>query len=464
MSRITMHDTPSPTWYPPRAPQRSGKGKKRSALRPVLALSAGLVMAAACWPNAGGQVIYVEDAHTQYTHGVPRDAITKLQADLDKGRLHLKFDSKFGYLPALLDALRVSRTSQVVVFSKTSVQKDLISPENPRSIYYNDSTYIGYVPDGKALELCTNDPYLGAVYYTILQREVPRPRFFRTVDACLECHADRALTHLPQHMMFTTRCTTDGAVAEGTQPVNVSDATSFSKRFGGWYVSGNTGQQEHMGNAFATQVGAQVTMQHSVKGDVLNLNNLYDTSLTLTPYSDIAALMVLTHQYHIQNQIGEVTYRVNSAMAFERLYPRAAPINSTTGHSVSTDKTVKDTCDVLLREMLFADEATIPAPLAGNSGFTAAFEKMGPFDRHGRSLRQLNLKTRLLKYPFSYLIYSDAFDAIPVPARRYLYHRLRRILTGKDQDPIFAKRNSEVRRAILEILTETKPDFTKYGS
>ncbi len=438
--------------------------KHRSVSAPAaLLLTATLGGVAACWHMAAGQVIYVDDARTQYIQGTPRDSVTRLQADLERGKVHLSFDPKFGYLPAILKALKVSPTSQVVVFSKTSVQKDLISPENPRSIYFNDGTYVGYVPDGKALELCTTDPYLGAVYYTLLQREVPKPKFFRTIDACLECHADKALKHLPRHLMFSTICNSEGAVAEGTQPFDTSDATSLSKRFGGWFVSGSTSGQKHMGNAFATLKGAEVTLDRKVAGDVKNLASLYDTKLMLTPYSDIAALMTMTHQYHVQNQINEVTYRVNSAMAFERLYPRAAPMNGATGHSVSTDKTVKEVCDLLLRVMLFTDEAKIPAPITGTSGFREAFEKAGPFDSKGRSLRQLNLKTRLLKYPFSFLIYSDNFDAIPVPAKRYFYRRLHRVLDGKDHDPAFGRLTADERAAIREILRATKKDFRIFG-
>jgi hypothetical protein len=464
MLRLKMHGTHrenriSQNWYL-RIP---GVRMPRLA-RCVVGFSAAAAMAAACWPYAQGQVIYIEDARTQYTHGVPRDSVAKLQSDLDKGKVQLSFDPRFGYLPALLRALKVSPTSQVVVFSKTSVQKDLISPENPRALYYNDNTYVGYVPEGKALELCTTDPYLGAVYYTILQREVKKPRFFRTVDACLECHADKDFKHLPRHILFSTRCTSDGNVVEGTQPLEASDATSFSRRFGGWYVSGNTGNQEHLGNAFFKSSGPQPTVNRAAPGDVKDLGGLYDTHLTLTPYSDIAALMVLTHQHHVQNQINEVTYRVNSAMAFERLYPRAAPINPTTGHSDTTNKTIRESCDTLLKALLFADEARLPVPVSGTSGFRESFEKTGPADRHGRSLRQMDLKSRLFRYRLSYLIYSDSFDAIPVPARRYLFQRLYQILVGRDHDPDYAKLPAAERAAILQILQDTKRDFSKFRS
>jgi len=63
---------------------------------------------------------------------------------------------------------------------------------------------------------------------------------------------------------------------------------------------------------------------------------------------------------------------------------------------------------------------------------------------------------RIFRYPCSYLIYSDAFDAIPGPAKDYVYHRLLQILTGQDQSEDFARLTPQDRRAVLEILLETK--------
>jgi len=81
----------------------------------------------------------------------------------------------------------------------------------------------------------------------------------------------------------------------------------------------------------------------------------------------------------------------------------------------------------------------------------------GPRDAKGRSLRDFDLQKRIFKYPCSYLIYSEAFDAIPEPAKKYIYRRLFEILSGRDQSPEFASLSSQDRRAILEILVATKP-------
>jgi hypothetical protein len=113
----------------------------------------------------------------------------------------------------------------------------------------------------------------------------------------------------------------------------------------------------------------------------------------------------------------------------------------------------------LVQAMLFVDAAALDAPMSGDSGFDRSFTARGPFDRRGRSLRELDLRTRLFRYPLSYVVYSEAFDALPGELRTVIFRRLTEILSGGDQSPSFAHLSSSERRAILEILTDTKPEF-----
>ncbi len=77
----------------------------------------------------------------------------------------------------------------------------------------------------------------------------------------------------------------------------------------------------------------------------------------------------------------------------------------------------------------------LPAPISGNSGFDAWFQKEGPKDSKGRSLRELDLKTRLFRYPLSYLIYSDGFDGLPEYGKRYVYRRIAEVLQRPGHEP-----------------------------
>jgi hypothetical protein len=117
----------------------------------------------------------------------------------------------------------------------------------------------------------------------------------------------------------------------------------------------------------------------------------------------------------------------------------------------------EDPAEQLVRYLLFTNEARLNAPVAGNTTFAQDFAARGPFDSRGRSLRQFDLQSRIFKYPCSYLIYSETFDAIPPPAKEFVYRRLFEVLSGKDQSPEFKTLSVEDRRAILEILVDTKP-------
>jgi hypothetical protein len=97
--------------------------------------------------------------------------------------------------------------------------------------------------------------------------------------------------------------------------------------------------------------------------------------------------------------------------------------------------------------MLFEKETQLKEPIKGSERYAADFVALGPKDRKGRSLRELDMKTRMFKYPCSFLIYSQQFDALPQAAKDKVYSRLRARLT------------EEKRFDILEILKDTKKDF-----
>lgn len=101
-------------------------------------------------------------------------------------------------------------------------------------------------------------------------------------------------------------------------------------------------------------------------------------------------------------------------------------------------------------------------PITGVSTFTTTFPERGPRDKKGRSLRDLDLQTRLFRYPLSYMIYDPAFDALPDVAKKQIYRKLFDVLTGKDSSEKYARLSTQDRRAILEILRDTKPDLPSY--
>jgi hypothetical protein len=176
--------------------------------------------------------------------------------------------------------------------------------------------------------------------------------------------------------------------------------------------------------------------------NITSLANRFDAKSYLSASSDIAAMMVLGHQTHLHNLITVAGFNLR-ANASEALL----------------EAKIKEYAEPLVETMLFSGAALQTAPVSGTTNFATEFSARGPRDSKGRSLYQLDLQTRLLRYPLSYLIYSKSFDGLPEPARRYVYRRLHAILSGEDRSAGFNHLTSADRQAIREILTETKPEF-----
>jgi hypothetical protein len=421
--------SPVVTDLSPPSKRRRLATRVRFALGIALALVPGGV-ALTCSSQTG------ENLSTKYALATPDNVITHLQNRIETGQAELEYDSKRGYLPAVLKALHIPVSSQVLVFSKTSVHKDLISPQTPRALYFNDDAYVGYVPDAKMLEVATTDTHLGPVYYTLLQRPKEKPLFFRTVSDCLECHATRTSNGIPEHLMRSVYAEMDGTPVPNAKSYVTTDASPLNERWGGWYVTGKHGSQRHMGNVVAGRKDDNVTVDQEQGANIIDLHSLVDTSFYLTPHSDIVALMVLAHQTHLQNLITRAGYQTRAA------------------HSL-----VKEACEPLVKALLFVGEAPLKSPVSGTSGFAQEFTVGIPRDRKNRSLRDLELKRRMFRYPCSYTIYSAAFDALPDLAKDYIFRRLREVLSGRDRSKEFSHLSAADRKAVWEILLETKPAF-----
>ena len=367
--------------------------------------------------------------------------VARLQERIDRGELKMNFGEKFGYLPSLLDALGVSTNSQMLVFSKTSFQRERIAPKTPRAIFFNDDVYVGFVQGSPLLEISASDPKLGGVFYTLEQTKVERPKFVRT-DQCLECHASAKTMGVPGHLVRSFATDENGAVdmTSGTSLVN--HRTPIEDRWGGWYVTGDSGKQQHRGNVFGKAAFARHEKEPGYRGNQSELKRFFDVSEYPVGSSDIVALMVMEHQSHMHNFLTRLNYE--STIALQQY-----------GHI----RYLKNITEAFVRYLLFTEEAPMTSPIRGSSGFAERFAKQGPRDAKGRSLRDFDLKTRLFKYPCSYLIYSDAFEQLPARLKERIYERLLEILDGEDSSAAYEKISSESRQAIREILVATKKDL-----
>ena len=387
--------------------------------------------------------------------------VARLLARMRAGKVRLAYSEPRGYLDSLLEALGIDPDSQVLVFSKTSLQVDLISPQTPRAIYFNDDTYVAWIDHTSLLEIATMDSLMGTVFYTVRDRAADVPELERETTRCLSCHDTYSLSGggVPNFLLLSAYTRKQGEILTNEVARQTSDATPLIDRWGGWYVTGSTGNLAHLGNILPSSTGA-VPVAAVRPRDVATLEGLFDAKLYPTDTSDVVALLVLQHQVDIHNLIIHANYKLRSLLT--RFRPgRFTAASHWNDLPAPLQCHFVELLEPLIRGVLMVDAAPLPHPMRGSAGFVRSFVARGPSDAQGRSLRDLDLDTRLFKYPLSFLIYSEGFADLPVAAKEYVYRRLEQILTGRDGSPTFAKLSGSDRRAILEILRATKPDFVR---
>ena len=378
----------------------------------------------------------------------PRDPVTRLAGQLERGERTLDYRDGVGYLPSLLEQLDIRVDSQTLVFSKTSFQQMLINPKNPRALYFNDEVAVGNVPGGDVYELLALEPTQGAVFYTLKIAQAERPQLQRRGIECLFCHA---LGNQGAPSLFVTSVipAADGTPAyTGTFLATIDHRTPFDERWGGWYVTGKHGSQRHMGNAVAPDPSHPLDLDLTNTQNLTSLDGRFDASKYLTASSDIVALMTLEHQVGAVNRINALRHQYDLA--------KVGGLKDADGGRLDSD------IDDLVAYLLFVDEAPFTDRVEGVSMFTRTFPERGPRDKQGRSLRDFDLTTRLFRYPLSYMVYSDQLNGLPGPIRERIYRRLYDVLTGKDARKKYAVRSAADRQAILQILVETKTDLPPY--
>jgi len=232
----------------------------------------------------------------------------------------------------------------------------------------------------------------------------------------------------------------------------------MKNRWGGWYVTGQSGNQQHLGNVVIRTQRDLDNVDALRKGNLNTLKGLFDTKPYLTDKSDIVALLVLQHQVTLHNLITRANFKSRSFVARDPALSSAADLD-VTQVPARAQKAFRSMYEPVVVGLLGSGAATFTGPITGNSGFDAWFQKQGPRDPKGRSLRELDLKTRLFRYPLSYLIYSDGFEGLPDYGKRYVYRRIAEILRGQDTSPPFAHLSAADRKAMFEILVATKPAF-----
>jgi hypothetical protein len=404
------------------------------------------------------------DAPINYRSDELSDPVAKLQQQIEQGNASLVYEPDHGYLKSVLSLLKVPIDSQTLVFSKTSFQYPKISPEHPRALYFNDDVYVGSVHEGKAVEIVSFDPMQGAIFYLLDERKVERPAFQRAELDCTQCHIAAGTRGIPGVLLRSVYPTSTGTLVSGAKTYIIDQESPISERWGGWYVTGKVAGESHMGNAVV--VGDQgAGVSEPVAGEIaasklVPLAKPFDASAYLFAGSDVVAHLVLAHQTQMHNLITLTNYKTRLALYAQAQQARNAGASADAPLPASGRQQFERPAEQLLRYLLFVNEAPLPGANAAraldSSAFAREFAARGVRDSRGRSLRDFDLNNRIFRFPCSYLIYSDSFDALPEPARAYVYHRLLEVLSGRDQSTDFANLSAQDRRAILEILLATK--------
>lgn len=402
-----------------------------------------------------------------YSEAARENRIWRLQQRLNSGELKLQWEPRYGYLRALLQALEIDPDSQVLVFSRTSLQIEHISPRTPRAVYFNDDTYVGFVQNSPLIELTAIDARKGAVFYSFDNRPDYPPAFSREGGRCLTCHDTYSMGGggVPRVMVLSTPVDDPADTRSATAGEDVDDTTPFGKRWGGWYVTGNTGVRTHLGNLPLREGrgGEKLQELRARSHNITDLRAYFDTGITLTDQSDVVALTVLEHQTELQNQITRVGYKISTILARGAGVGAAGSVTTALRSwediSPNDHQRLQQMMEPLVRALFLHEAAPFEDRMTGGSGFAARFAQLGPRDAKGRSLRDLDLQDRLFRYPLSYLVYSEQFDALPEYARQYIHGRIVEVLQGRDTTGLSAALTAAQRTAITEILIDTRPQL-----
>ena len=417
------------------------------ALMPQLRLLPLLLCAVLAWSRGAAETnapAYrdIDGPPHHYRTRTPRDPFTRaMQAIENDPRLDRSTEKAF--LISFLKILGVPASSQMLVFSTTSLQLRFISPSNPRAIYFIEDIYVGYIPGGR-IEVVALDPELGAIFYIF---DIPRERApirYERSERCMNCHATDDTGYVPGLVIKSVVPAPSGGSLEGFRQLQSGHGIPFAERFGGWHVTGKHGITNHWGNIIGRYVN----------GEIMRIPNPPGAKFQWSKYpvetSDILPHLLLEHQVGFVNRVVEAGYRARTALFISD--GKLTPAQET-----ELDEQAK----ILTRYLLFADEAPLPSRVEPDATFAKDFLANRRTTPEGLSLKDLDLNTRLLKHRCSYMIYSAIFQELPAVLKSRVHNRLR-VALSETTEKEFSYLPAAERKVIRNILKVTLPDLPRH--
>ncbi|MCP5517630.1 MAG: hypothetical protein H7A45_10285 [Verrucomicrobiales bacterium] len=429
----------------------------RSPARIDAAILVGLLVAISV--GHGQNLPDYELAPIHYSTTEPDNPVATLRARLAAGEAVLSGGREKQTLAQCLSLLDVSPASQVLLFSRTSLQRRLIHPDHPRALYFSDDCYVGWVPGG-LMEVAHSDPQLGLVFYRLDARQADQTARLERDDECLSCHAGPLTRGWPALMVRSVYPDATGEPILRAGSFLIEHDTPISNRWGGWYVTGSTGSIPHLGNLTFDEPAETTQALPQAREETADPARRFPTETYLRATSDVLALLVLEHQVGMHNRLAEGSLRTRKWMHYQQ------SLQTELGEPVSEQPTgtalrvVQNEARRIVRHLLFAEEAALPPEgIQGDPAFVEAFRANRREDARARSLKDFDLQTRLFRWRCSYLIYSQAFDGLPPVLKAAVYDRLDEVLGSEAPPPEFTYLDRQEREDIRTILRATKPEL-----
>jgi hypothetical protein len=414
----------------------------RLTLKAVAYLAALTALSAPSPSSSAERLFNFREAPHSYFEHKPNDRLARLQADLAAGKAELDTSSDNAFLVSILKALEIPVSSQILVFSATSLQSEIINPRNPRALYFNDDTYLGWVPGGR-VEVSAIDPEMGPMFY-VYERFTPgRIPVPERSTRCFACHAGTATNYVPGLIAESVLVSMAGSSLQTFRRDEQGHQIPLESRFGGWLLTGKHNLTKHEANVAGKSDAGKIERFDASPG------RFSDLSLHLRPTSDILPHLVHEHQLGFENRLFQMSYllRQRKHEGKGRLTPEA-------------EKEIDALAADLARYILFANEAPLPPKgIEGDPDFIRDFQSKKVTTRSGHSLKDFDLKTRLFKYRCTYMLYTDSWREAPKHLKNRVYLHMAQGLkeTGTPRD--LSHLPVSERLAIRTILKETLPDL-----
>ena len=384
-----------------------------------------------------------------YADTVVHDRVARLNDALAEGHATLAQEGPTGVLRSLLTALDVPEASQLLVFSKTALQGAYTGPTSPRALYYNDSVVVGYIATSPVIEVAALDPRQGVQFYTIEPPPAGQPWRLARTPACLNCHLAQSTLDIPGFIVRSHQVDREGRPLLSLGVTQVDMRTPHPQRWGGWFVTGAStappyGPLGHMGNLVHMRrpdEGPEILADMPFRAW---LGQAPEARRYLSEQSDISALLTFDHQMPGLNLITRLQWDARVA-AYE-------------GRALETDPAIVARREALADYLLGVGEAPFDFSVTPRADFAQALLRQFPRDGEGRSLAELDLTRRLLKYGVSYLVYTDAFAALPSEVRLPVMAHIMAVLDSRVTARKYAHLLPGDRLAARIILRATHPD------